>query len=216
MMKGHTIVEYRWIVLAKIGAFGLLLAGGLLLTYMVAIEGMPASASAGKTVPQTGIKAAPVVRSATEIRNAEVKAAIVKWMRAKSDMPDEMLSKIYDAAVSRGNADLILAVCVVESNFNPTARSDKGALGLMGIMPQVWLDELRSKGIVAGRRDLYGIAKNIASGAYVLRSYMGITANVQEALTGYVGGDPSYARKVLDELGEIYLVRWSVTKGRAA
>ncbi|MEJ2696105.1 MAG: transglycosylase SLT domain-containing protein [Candidatus Sulfobium sp.] len=210
MMKGHTIIEYKWIFLAKVVVLGLIIVSGLGLTYVVTVPGMPASAS--KAVPKVMPvpKPAPAHRSAAELRSAAIKSAVLEWMRAKSDMPDETLSRIYDAALKSGNADLILAVCVVESSFNPTARSDKGAIGLMGIMPKVWLNELKEKGIVSERRDLYKIPKNIASGAYVLERYVGRTGDIEAALTGYVGGDPSYAQKVLHELGEIYLVRWSV------
>lgn len=213
MMKGYTIVEYRWVFLAKAAAFGLALVTGLAVVYIV--TGSDISASADKTVQQVATKQVKVVQSASELRSEAIRSAVLNWMRKNSDMPDSTLSSIYDAAVKSGNADLILAVCAVESGFNPTARSDKGAMGLMGIMPKVWLNKLKSRGIVKGRRDLYGVAKNIASGAYVLGAYVDRTGNVEKALSGYAGGDPLYARKVLHELGEIYLVRQSALGGQS-
>lgn len=215
MMKGHTIVEYKWVVLARITALGFVLVTGLGLVYSVTIEGKPASAD--KTVPVSQNMAElrnVTIRPAGWKRNKAIKTAVLKWMRKNSDMPDKMLSRIYDSALKSGNPDLVLAVCVVESNFNPTARSDKGALGLMGVMPSVWLKELKAKGIVKKRRDLYKVGRNIASGSYVLGRYVERTGNIEDALTGYVGGDPSYARKVLHELGEIYLVRRSALKDK--
>lgn len=207
MMKGHTVIEYKWVVIARLAALGLIVLTGLGLTYAVTVQDRPASA--GNKVEIR------VSRNAAELRNAAIKSAVLKWMRCNSDMPDETLSRIYDASVNSGNSDLVLAVCLVESNFNPTARSEKGALGLMGIMPRVWLDELKSKGIVTKRRDLYGIARNITSGAYVLGRYVERTGNIEDALTGYVGGDTSYAQKVLRKLGEIYLVRRSAMSNAA-
>lgn len=215
MMNGHAIVEYKWIVLARIIALGAVLLAGFVLVYEITIPGVPADAVSRVPVsPSVSVlkKNTPVLTAARK-RNDAIRSSVLKWMRENSDMPDEMLARIYDAAVKSGNADLVLAVCVVESNFNPTARSDKGALGLMGVMPNVWLDELKERGLVKKRRDLYKIPENIAAGAYVLGKYVERTGNVEAALTGYVGGDPSYAQKVLHELGEIYLVRKSAVRG---
>lgn len=210
MMEGYSIVEYKWIILGRIAALGLTLMTGFVLVYMVTIPGRPASAD--KVVPvrhgTAQLRSAPV-KSAAAKRDEAIKSAVLKWMRENSDMPDEMLSKIYDAARNSGNTDLVLAVCAVESNFNPMARSDKGAIGLMGVMPKVWLSELKAGGIVKRRRDLYTIGKNIASGAYVLDTYVRRTNDIEEALTRYVGGDPAYPQKVFHELGEIYMARRS-------
>jgi soluble lytic murein transglycosylase-like protein len=139
--------------------------------------------------------------------NKAAKPAILQWMRNKSEMPEQILSNIYDAAVKSSNPDLIIAVCLVESSFNPNAKSSKGAMGLMGIVPKVWLDELKKQGIVKERRDLYMIPHNIASGAYVLGKYLSTTNNLEKALLQYVGGDPYYPGKVMQALGEIYLAR---------
>lgn len=139
----------------------------------------------------------------------EVNPVILEWMKNNSRMSEEVLLEIYRAAVNNINSDLILAICMVESNFNPTAKSDKGAMGLMGILPGAWLDELKAQGIVQDKGDLYQIPNNIASGTYVLQKYLSRTKTLEKALIDYVGGDRDYVRKVMKALGELYLAKWS-------
>jgi soluble lytic murein transglycosylase-like protein len=135
--------------------------------------------------------------------------AVLHWMEDNSHMPQQVLASVYGAAVQSVNPDLVLAICAVESNFNPRAESDKGAVGLMGIMPGVWLQELKAHGIVNGKEDLYTIPDNIASGVYVLETYLASTNNLREALRRYSGGDPSYPNRVLLAIDKISLARHS-------
>lgn len=139
----------------------------------------------------------------------KTKVAIMDWMRENSTMPEEVLSKIYHAAAETGNRDLILAICLVESNFDPQAKSHKGAIGLMGIMPGVWLEELKSQGIVSEREDLYKISSNIAAGAHVLATYLSETNDLRKALIKYVGGASAYAAKVFQAKKSIELAQSS-------
>ncbi|MEJ2697269.1 MAG: transglycosylase SLT domain-containing protein [Candidatus Sulfobium sp.] len=133
--------------------------------------------------------------------------AVLHWMAENSAMSDNVLSDIYGTAANTAHRDLILAVCLVESNYNPRAVSDKGAMGLMGIMPGIWLDELQTQGIVRKREDLYKIANNIAAGTYVLERYISRTGNLRKALIRYEGGDAWYATRVLKAMNKISLVR---------
>jgi soluble lytic murein transglycosylase-like protein len=130
-------------------------------------------------------------------------------MKENSAMPEKVLAKIYNVAMESVNADLILAICLVESNFNPHVESGKGAVGLMGIMPGVWLEELRAHGIVSEKEDLFTISKNIDAGVYVLENYLGKTDNLKVALSRYAGGDSSYAVRVLRMQKKITLTRRS-------
>jgi soluble lytic murein transglycosylase-like protein len=144
-----------------------------------------------------------------EYAPGDIHPVVLEWMKNNSKMPEHVLADIYRAAVSNGNSDLILAICLVESNFNPNVKSDKGAIGLMGILPQAWLDELQAQGIVQNKNDLYHIPTNIAAGAYVLQKYLSNAKTLERALINYVGGDPAYVRKVLKALRELYLAKWS-------
>ncbi|MBI5846853.1 MAG: lytic transglycosylase domain-containing protein [Nitrospirae bacterium] len=135
------------------------------------------------------------------------KKRVLDWMAENSAVPEQVLAKIYNAAAVTGNRDLILAICLVESNFNPNAESDKGAIGLMGIMPGVWVKELKEQGIIRERDDLYNISGNIAAGAHVLATYMSETSDLRLALIRYVGGASWYATKVLQAQKQIRLAQ---------
>jgi len=200
MTKGYVLVEYKWVFLAKSAALCL-----IVITFLVLAGGAMSSARR--------VNAAPAVSAGAQTVDAGklFKPVILRWMRDKSEMPEQVLSTIYDAAVKSNNPDIIIAIGLVESNFNPVAKSKKGALGLMGIMPNVWFEELRAQGLVKEKRDLYAIPSNLASGAYIFERYLSRTHNIEEALFEYVGGDPYYAGKVLQALGEIYLARSSGT-----
>lgn len=137
------------------------------------------------------------------------KKRVLNWMAYNSAMPDHVLAKIYNAAAITGNRDLILAICLVESNFNPDVESDKGAIGLMGIMPGVWVKELKEQGIIKEKDDLYKISGNIAAGSHVLATYLSETNDLRQALIRYVGGASWYATKVFQAQKQIRLAQYA-------
>lgn len=202
-LKGYTVAEYRWVLLAKLMASCLFVLTVYVVVNMVAERPKPARAdySGAITGPAEGVKPAEVVAE------DPLKAAVVRWMKDNSEMPDQVLSRIYETAVNNPHADLILAICMVESNFNPNAKSRKGAVGLMGIVSSVWLEELKKEGIVNSKRDLYLVSNNIASGVYVLKKYLSRSKDLEQALLDYVGGDNLYVGKVMQALGEVYLAK---------
>ena len=158
--------------------------------------------------PENAVHQASPERSSGNGKEA-AQQAVLRWMKENSRMPEQVLAKIYSVAMESVHADLILAICLVESNFNPHVESGKGAIGLMGVMPGVWLEELEAHGIVSGKEDLFTISKNIDAGAYVLERYLGKTDNLKDALSRYAGGDSSYAARVLQMQKKITLARRS-------
>ena len=128
-------------------------------------------------------------------------------MLANSDMPEDILKDIYNTAIKYDNSDLILAIIKVESHFNPLTKSHQKAKGLMGITPKWWLEELKSKGIIKTKRDLYNIEKNIEGGNYILSKYFEKHKNIYTVLTNYSGNAKNYPEKVLIALGEINYAR---------
>lgn len=202
LLKGCALVEYKWVLLTKLVALCL-----IVMTFLMLAGGATSPARQGRDDTSVSVKVP------TADAGKSFKPVVIRWMKDKSEMPEQVLSTIYDFAVKNNNPDIIIAISAVESRFNPFTKSKKGALGLMGIMPNVWFEELKAQGLVKEKRDLYAIPVNVASGAYIFERYLSRTNNIEKALFEYVGGDPYYAGKVLQALGEIYLARSSGTGG---
>jgi len=183
-------IKYAVLVLAAIT--------GLVLAYVLTVPGLLADARYFSSAAQSHGD-----------QNEETRKKILDWMAENSAMPDHILAKIYNAAALTGNRDLILAICLVESNFNPVAESDRGAIGLMGIMPGVWMKELKKQGIIKQRDDLYRVSVNIAAGAHVFTTYLEETNDIRKALIRYVGGAPWYAEKVMEAQKQIRLAEYA-------
>jgi hypothetical protein len=86
----------------------------------------------------------------------------------------------------------------------------------MGIMPGVWVKELKEQGIISERADLYKISGNIAAGSHVLATYLTETNDLRLALVRYVGGASWYATKVLEAQKQIRLAQHSEQKPGSA
>lgn len=95
---------------------------------------------------------------------------------------------LRSAARHRVDPDLVRAVIRHESGWNPRARSYKGALGLMQLMPET----ARLLGVDALDPD-----QNIDGGTRFLASLLVLfDGNLDGAIVGYIGG-PAYARRWL-------------------
>jgi len=96
----------------------------------------------------------------------------------------------YYAAVYRVPLDLVMAIIDEESGWNPYAVSEKGAVGLMQLMPQTALR--------FGVRDRFRPDENIRGGvaylAWLNREFGGDLRLVTAAY--YVGEDPVSRRKL--------------------
>ncbi len=82
-----------------------------------------------------------------------------------------ILSAVYENSLQYDlPPELILAVIKVESEFNPRAYSDAGAVGLMQVMPITGKYVGRSLGLwIDGKENLYDIEKNIQIGSVFLK-----------------------------------------------
>jgi len=105
------------------------------------------------------------------------------WLRLPDAVRTRYGEEIREIAARHGvNADLVEAVIRVESAFNPRAVSNKGAQGLMQLMPRT--------ASALGVRNVFDPYQNIDGGVrhlrYLLDRYPG---NVSLALAAYNAGE---------------------------
>ena len=98
---------------------------------------------------------------------------------------------------------LVAAIMLRESEFSSTARSDKGAVGVMQIMASAHPE--KCKGLK--RNELYYIDNNVRIGCQILAEYLKSSATVKEALRRYSGQHPTYSSEVLVQYGEMTIKR---------
>jgi soluble lytic murein transglycosylase-like protein len=107
-----------------------------------------------------------------------------KWL-AKSALYEPMIERAARSAAVR--PELVRAVIVVESAFNPRAVSKRGAQGLMQLRPAT----ARRYGV----SDAFDPEQNITAGAHYLRDLMARFGNDLElALAAYNAGEDAVER----------------------
>src|SRR6267143_3015931 len=107
-----------------------------------------------------------------------------KWL-AKSALYDPMIERAARSAAVR--PELVRAVIVVESAFNPRALSKRGALGLMQLRPST----ARRYGV----SDAFDPEQNIMAGAHYLRDLMArFDNNLELTLAAYNAGEDAVER----------------------
>jgi soluble lytic murein transglycosylase len=112
--------------------------------------------------------------------------------------PYALAETIYDEAVRyHHDPKFILALIGIESSFRNTSVSDRGAKGLMQIMPYVAESVAQDLKIEwKGDQTLFNPFLNIKMGIYYLKMLMDDFKNLALALTAYNYG-PTYVRGLL-------------------
>jgi soluble lytic murein transglycosylase-like protein len=129
-------------------------------------------------------------------RIGELSGTARGWLRLPEGVRSRFAEEIREVAARHGvAADLVEAVIRVESAFNPRAVSNKGAQGLMQLMPRT----ASSLGV----RNAFDPRENIDGGVrhlrYLLDRYPGnvpfalAAYNAGEKAVDYYGGIPPYA-----------------------
>ena len=110
------------------------------------------------------------------------------WLAARVAIPSLFDEQIALAArASAVDPKLVKSVMLIESAFNPTAVSRKGARGLMQLMP----DTARQYGV----RNMFDPAENIAGGSRYLAYLLGLYGgDLPRALAAYNAGEAAVAR----------------------
>ena len=99
--------------------------------------------------------------------------------------------KIYECSDDKVSFDILTALIVVESSANYRAVSEKGALGLTQVMPQIWNFD---------RKSLVNPYKNIEIGSSILRKYVkrhGLMGGLSAYNSGKKNTALRYAKKVV-------------------
>ena len=109
------------------------------------------------------------------------------------DIVDAILKKSRELGLPSA---LIMAVIHEESEFYPNARSDKGAQGLMQIMPEKWDEYVAKLNLKVDRRAITDPLMNISVGSQILKDlhdrYAHITdhkTRMAKVLTDYNNGE---------------------------
>ncbi len=150
--------------------------------YRVSINGRRNGAAAAMSTASVA-PAAPAVRTSGDTYLHHIRAAAEKY---------------------RLPVPLLRAVMAVESNYNPQAVSEKGAMGLMQLMPRTARD------MYVG--DAYDPAQNIEGGARYLRTLANLySGDMLKTLAAYNAG-PDAVRRARGDIPDIPETREYVRK----
>jgi soluble lytic murein transglycosylase-like protein len=184
-------------------------------------EALLASLGEDTAPPAASVAAGPIGAS-PDLQLAEEQRLVTEYIARRYRVSDVAIAGFVETAYQAGaryalDPLLILAVMAVESRYNPVARSDMGAKGLMQVIPRFHLEKLADHG---GELALLEPDVNILVGAQILREYLSRFRDLETALQMYAGAldDPSaqYSAKVLAERARLQGLRQKSRKQQSA
>ena len=198
----------------------------LALVGLAAVAGIPfvdLPWSAAEPAHPAATVAAGAIRADAEDPRLELEQTLVtEYIARRYRVSEIAIAGFVDAAYRAGarhSVDplLILAVMAVESRYNPVAKSDMGAKGLMQVIPRFHLEKLTDHG---GEMALLEPEVNILVGAQILREYITRFRDTETGLQMYAGAldEPTaqYSAKVLAEKARLEALRQKARKQQSA
>lgn len=191
----------------------LIISGLALIIFLTSHFALPDAAQtvavefkAQKAEPPAAAKDAllPAAAPAPEVLTPRMLAALGNVSR-RYRVSAHALEPIFRAAQLTGrelrlDPLLIIAVIGIESRFNPLSESNKGAQGLMQVMPRYHRDKLPEG---AGKLSFFDPVINVGVGARVLEESIrrngGLTAGLQQFAGALNDEEQAYAVKVMAE-----------------
>jgi soluble lytic murein transglycosylase len=131
----------------------------------------------------------------------EILAILEKYETGLANVTKEELAEVIYEEATRNNQDpkFILALIAIESSFQNWSVSDRGAKGLMQIMPHVAESIAQELGIEwSGDRTLFNPFLNIKMGVHYLSRLLLDFKDPGLALAAYNSG-PTYVKGLLDK-----------------
>ena len=158
------------------------------------------------------VKPKVIVKKQVVVKTKYIKAKTInkeklaEWIYKHSFRCSRKQSDIYAQLLLKTKHPLLFAAMIArESNFNSTAYSKAGAIGLMQVLPtKDHMKQLKDAGILTEPRDLFNPDTNIAAGEFIFDDILRIKKNnVSKALLMYCGGNRQYVHDVLEYLGQL-------------
>jgi soluble lytic murein transglycosylase-like protein len=125
-----------------------------------------------------------IATSADGLAAAPTKEHAIDWLARSAQYDGVIKGAAHDATIQ---AQLVRAVIVVESGFNPRAVSKKGAIGLMQLQPAT----AKRYGV----KNIYDPGENVRAGAHYLSDLLvRFDSNMELALAAYNAGEEAVER----------------------
>jgi hypothetical protein len=198
MKHEHTMKKYKKIIVWKAIVIGVVIVSVSVLVFVLVRTHLMVTRLEAQIT--TLISENSSLRKELGRRNRWIEQRIEEVLRLNKEISREKARRILQEIWKRANEyqltpDLIWAVIRTESCFDPRAVSDKGALGLMQVMPEY-------HPLPEGWNP-FNIEINIAWGCAVLANYVRKMDDYQWALRAYYAGEEGAQCKEAEE----YLVK---------